>query len=117
MVCLLSKGTVNELLCFHSFCFEDLLNCRNHPYDVSGERLTQCGFFFLKVKKHGKLPQENYRLCPVTKPLMPKVLGKKGIEISNLLDDFSLAFKGMREYAGYFLPQIGFCRFGPIFLH
>lgn len=49
MVCLLSTGTVNELLCFYSFCFEDLFNCRNHPYDVSGERLTQYGFF-LKVK-------------------------------------------------------------------
>lgn len=116
MVCLLSKGTVKELFCFYSFCFEDLFNCRNHPYDVSRERLTQYGFF-LKVKKHGKLPQENYRLCPVKKPLMPKVLWGKGIEISYILDDFSLAFKGMRVYADYFLPQIGFCSFGRIFLH
>lgn len=69
------------------------------------------------MKKCGKLPQENYRLCPVKKPLMPKVLGEKGIEISNITDDFSLAFKEMRVYADYVFPQIDFCRFGPIFLH
>lgn len=42
MACLLSRETANELLFFlHSFCSGDLFKWRNHPYDVSGERLTQ----------------------------------------------------------------------------
>lgn len=40
MACLLSRETVSELF-FHSFCSEDLFKWRNHPYDVSRERLTQ----------------------------------------------------------------------------
>lgn len=99
----------------HSFCSGDLFKWRNHPYDVSGERLTQ------HILSEGEKKNTENCLKKITYYVLLKSCWclrgwkRKALKFHTYWTVFSLPLKKW-VCTNYFLTQIGFCRFGPEFL-